>query len=282
MAAKAGHVLVIGAERHQGSAVLRHVGDLGLEAQAIPDGRGESEAHGLSGHHAERSCLEDRAALEEAFRGALGLFLVLDDPQSGPEERLRQGRAIADAAVATGLRHVVYAAATGPDHHQVSCDRSSDIADYFRSLQVPLTVLRPTTVMEEIPWYWLSRYGSDLVLATPFEAHDRLPLIALDDVAALAATALALPGEFVDKTIDIAGDVSSPGDIAALLSAELRQPVSYSQVQVEGVFMYPAASSATSDIEWLRAVYPRLQTLRSWLEEGGGLGLCRHAVAGAA
>ena len=103
--------------------------------------------------------------------------------------------------------------------------------------------------MEEIAWYWLSRYGSALFLATPFEAQDRLPLIALDDVAALAATALARPGEFVGKTIDVAGDVSSPGDIAALLTAELRQPVAYSQVQVEGVFMYPSASSATGDIE---------------------------------
>ena len=111
--------------------------------------------------------------------------------------------------------------------------------------------------MEEIPWYWLSRYGSALFLATPFEAKDRLPLIALDDVAALAATALARPGEFVGKTIDVAGDVSSPGDIAALLTVELRQPVAYSQVQVEGVFMYPSASSATGDIEWLRAVTRR-------------------------
>jgi uncharacterized protein YbjT (DUF2867 family) len=282
MAAKAGHVLVIGAEGHQGSAVLRHLGDLGLQAQVLPDGRGEGESHGLPGHHAEPSSLDDKAALEEAFRGALGLFLVLDDPQAGPEERLRQGRTIADAAVAAGLRHVVYAAATGPDHHQVSCDRSGDVEDYFRSLQVPLTVLRPATVMEEIPWYWLSRYGSDLVLATPFEAKDRLPLIALDDVAALAATALARPDDFIGRTIDIAGDVSSPGAIAALLTAELRQPVAYSQVQVEGVFMYPSASSATSDIDWLRAVYPRLHTLRSWLEEGGGLGLCRRVVAGAA
>ena len=113
MAAKAGHVLVIGAERHHGSAVLRHAGDLGLEARALPGGRGEGEAPGLPGHRAEPAVLDDRTALEEAFRGALGLFLVLDDPQAGPEERLRQGRTIADAALAAGLGHVVYAAATG-------------------------------------------------------------------------------------------------------------------------------------------------------------------------
>jgi len=67
--------------------------------------------------------------------------------------------------------------------------------------------------------------------------------------------------------------------IAALLSQELREPVACSEVQVEGVFIYPEASAATSDIAWLRSVYPGLHTLRSWLEEGGGLALCRRAVA---
>lgn len=279
MTTKAGSVLVIGAAGHQGSAVLRHLSDRGLEAEILLDDRGEGKAHGLPWQRAETASLDDAAALEHAFRGASALFVVLDDPQSRPDERLRHGWAIADAAARAGIEHVVYSAGTGPDHHRIACDRSRAIEEHLRSLGVPLTVLRPTTVMEEIAWYWLSRHGSTLVLATPFEAQSRLPLIAVDDIAALAVTALAAPSDFLGRTIAVAGEVSSPAAIAALLSQELRETVACSEVQVEGVFIYPEASAATSDIAWLRSVYPGLHTLRSWFEAGGGLALCRRAVA---
>ena len=279
MTTKAGSVLVIGAAGHQGSAVRRHLSDRGLNAQVLLDERGEGEAYGLPWQRAETASLDDATALEHAFRSASALFVVLDDPQSGPDERLRHGRAIADAAARAGIEHVVYSAGTGPDHHRIACDRSRAIEEHLRSLGLPLTVLRPTTVMEEIAWYWLSRYGSKLVLATPFEAQSRLPLIAVDDIAALAVIALAAPSDFLSRTIAVAGEVSSPAAIAALLSQELREPVACSEVQVEGVFIYPEASAATSDIAWLRSVYPGLHTLRSWLEESGGLALCRRAVA---
>lgn len=279
MSTKPGSVLVIGAAGHQGSAVLRHLGDRGLQTTVLLDGRGEGEARGLSWHRAPSASLDDAAALDDAFRGADALFMVLDDPQSGPDDRLRHGRTIGDVAMRAGIRHIVYSAGTGPDHHRIACDRATEIETYLRSLNAPLTVLRPTTLMEEIPWYWLSRYGSQPVLATPFEAQSRLPLIAIDDVAALAATALAAPDDFLGKTIAVAGDVSSPTAIVALLSQELGEPVAYEQVQVEGVFIYPEASSASDDITWLRRVHPGLHTLRSWLEDGGGLDLCRRAVA---
>jgi uncharacterized protein YbjT (DUF2867 family) len=273
-------VLVIGAAGHQGSAVLRHLSEHGLEAQVLLDDRGEGEAHGLPWQRAETARLDDAVALDHAFRDAGALFVVLDDPQSGPDERLRNGLAIADAAARAGIEHVVYSADTGPDHHRIACDRSRAIEERLRSLRVPLTVLRPTTVMEEIAWYWLSRYGSKLVLATPFAAQSRLPLIAVDDIAGLAVTALAAPADFLGRTIAIAGEVSSPAAIASLLSLELREPVASSEVQVEGVFIYPeVTTAATTDIAWLRSVYPGLHTLRSWLEEGGGLALCHRAAA---
>jgi hypothetical protein len=52
--------------------------------------------------------------------------------------------------------------------------------------------------------------------------------------------------------------------------------VGYEEVQVEGVFVYQEASTQVHEAEWLREVYPRLHTFESWLEDGGGLELCRH------
>ena len=61
------------------------------------------------------------------------------------------------------------------------------------AIGLPLTVLRPVTIMEEIPWFWLSLLGGEAVLATPYDPDKRLPMICLDDVAGLAARAIPSP-----------------------------------------------------------------------------------------
>jgi uncharacterized protein YbjT (DUF2867 family) len=273
-------VYVVGAAGRQGGAAMRQLRARGLEAHALFD---ERDARGLRDQRwAEPATrlvrFDDAATVERALRGAGALLLVLDQPDTGPAERLRHGRAIADAAVRAGVGHIVFAAATGPDHHRVSCDVSSEIERHLRTLAVRTTVVRPATFMEEIPWYWLSRLGGALNLATPFVGTQRLQLVALEDVGALAALAVARPDEFAGRTIDVAGDVATPLEIATLLADELGEPVRYEEVQVEGVFIYQEASTPVRDGGWLRSVHPALHTLRSWLEEGGGLDLCRAAV----
>jgi uncharacterized protein YbjT (DUF2867 family) len=270
---------VVGAAGHQGGAAMRHLRALGAEARALFDER-DARLH-RGGDWDEPGTVaagfDDKAALEKALRGAGSLILVLDDPDTGPAERLRRGRTIVDAAAAAGVGNVVFAASTGADHHRLSCDVSSETERYLRGLDLPATILRPATFMEEVPWYWLSRYGRDLTLATPFVADAHLPLVALDDVGALAALAVTRPEEFAGRALDVAGDTQTPLGIAAKLSAALDRPVRYEEVQVEGVFVYQEASTQVHDVDWLRSVYPPLHTFASWMDEGGGLELClRH------
>ena len=133
--------------------------------------------------------------------------------------------------------------------------------------------------MEEIPWYWLSSHGREAVLATPYPVTTRLPLICIDDVARLAALAIAKPGQFRGQTIEIAGDKASMAEVADLLTQELHQAVRATEVQVEGVFMLTETDEPSMDISWLRSAYPQLHTVSTWLTLGGGLELCRRALA---
>jgi uncharacterized protein YbjT (DUF2867 family) len=280
MTGEMGPVYVVGAAGHQGGAALSHLRSLGVEAHALfADGdvrrtRDSRWAEPGTG----TAPFDQLEALERALRGAGALVLVLEDPGTGPAERLRHGQNLIDASVAAGVGRIVFAAATGPDHHRLSCDVSSEIARYLERARVPATVLRPATFMEEVPWYWLNRYGRELVLTTPFVATAHLPLVALDDVGALAALAVTRPDEFSGRTVDVAGDTRSPLDIAGLLAVGLGESVRYEEVQVEGVFVYQEASTQVHDIGWLRSLYPSLHSFPSWLDAGGGLSLCRDEV----
>lgn len=283
MTSERGPVCVVGAAGHQGAAALRHLRARGIESFALFDERGSRRDSGWAAQGGSRTVrFDDPAELERALRGAGALILVLEDPDTGPAERLRHGRNLIDAAAGAGVGHVVFAAASGPDHHRLSCDVSSETQRYLERRGVPATVLQPATLMEEVPWYWLSRFGRDLTLATPFVAANHLPLVALDDVGGLAALAATHREGFAGRTIDVAGDVQTPLDIASRLSEALGEPVRYEEVQVEGVFVYQEASTPVHDVEWLRTVHPGLHTFATWLETGGGLELCRHHIGPAA
>ena len=275
-----GTIYVVGAAGHQGRAALDHLRARGLEAHALFDERDARQMRDprWADSATRIARLDDPASVGRALHGAGALFLALEQPETGPAERLRQGKAVAEAAARAGLGHLVFVAAGGSDHHQLSCDVSSEVERRLRKLEVPTTVLRPATFMEEIPWYWLSRFGRELTLSTPFVAGNHLPLVALDDVGALAALALARPGELTGRTLAVAGDTRTPLQVAARLTTGLGEPVRYAEVQVEGVFVNQEATTPVHDIGWLRSLYPRLHTFNGWLEEGGGLELCRRAA----
>jgi uncharacterized protein YbjT (DUF2867 family) len=273
-----GPAYVVGAAGHQGGAALDHLRALGVEARALFGARDARRNHDRwAGEDAGTARFDQPEELARTLRGASALVLVLEDPDTGPAERLRHGQNLVDAAVTAGVGHIVFAAATGPDHHRLSCDVSSEIGRYVERSRVPATVLRPATFMEEVPWYWLNRYGRELVLTTPFVPGAHLPLVALDDMGALAALAVTRPEDFAGRALDVAGDTLTPLDITTALTASLGEPVRYEEVQVEGVFVYQEASTQVHDVGLLRQLYPSLHTFESWLHDAG-LALCRGEV----
>lgn len=271
-------VYVVGAAGHQGGAALEHLRARGVEARALFGARDVRRNHERwAGQGTDTARFDSPDELARTLQGASALVVILEDPDTGPAERLRHGQNLVDAAASAGVGYVVFSAATGPDHHRLSCDVSSEIAGHLERSGVPATILRPATFMEEVPWYWLNRFGRELVLTTPFVSTAHLPLVALDDMGALAALAVTRPEDFAGRSLDVAGDTRTPLDIAGRLTAALGEPVRYEEVQVEGVFVYQEASTQVHDVGVLRELYPELHTFESWLE-AGGLALCRSEI----
>jgi uncharacterized protein YbjT (DUF2867 family) len=278
-----GTVLVFGGDELEGTSAVRSLRDRGFAVKVVLGGADDQAVARLRtlGATVAPGDVNDGAALESALHGAHSLVVVIDEADVGPQARLREGRVVAEAARASGVGHVVYIAGTGPDHHQVSCDRSREIEERMRELKLPLTVLRPVTLMEEVPWYWLDRFPTGLELATPYEPDLPLPLVAADDIGAVAALAVAQPGPFLGRSVALAGDEVTPRLIADEIARALEEPVRLTEVQVEGVFMYPEAVGHARDLEWLRGVYPPLLTFREWLTSCGS-DVCRSMVGTAA
>jgi uncharacterized protein YbjT (DUF2867 family) len=105
-------IAVTGATGQQGGAVARHLLSKGWKVRVLTRDVSKPAAKVLSAAGADvlRADNDDRASLDAAFQGAYGVFSVQNYwlPNVGSEGEVRQGKAIADAAKAAGVQHLVY------------------------------------------------------------------------------------------------------------------------------------------------------------------------------
>jgi uncharacterized protein YbjT (DUF2867 family) len=112
-------------------------------------------------------------------------------------------------------------------------------------------------------------------------AGDRpMQVIAVEDIAAFAALALADPDRYAGRTLELAGDDPTPEAAVAAIGAAtglslryVRMPREEAErigVEVARVLdLQEAGHGWHADIEALRVLHPGLLTLRDWLDRGG-------------
>ncbi|MFD7668244.1 NmrA family NAD(P)-binding protein [Streptomyces sp. NPDC059788] len=231
--------------------------------------------------------MADPIALGAALEGPYGVFSVQPapgtpglPPEYGRQEEIRHGRSVADAALAAGARLLVYTSANSAQlHSSVSVLESKGaIEAHIRTLGIPATVLRPTSFMENYAHpVWGLRDGT---LPSAIAPEVPQQLIALDDIAALAALAFANHGRFAGQALELAGDALTPVENASAISRATGHTVPYVRIPMdtlrelspeaaEGIQWLNDRRSFAVDIDALRALHPGLLTFEAWLHQGG-------------
>ncbi len=108
----------------------------------------------------------------------------------------------------------------------------------------------------------------------------RLQMIAVDDIGGIAALAFRQPGEWLGKTVEIAGDELTMVEAAAVFSASLGRPVEYVGGHEDRPGGGDEARSMAAwfdevgydvDIAAVRAVYPGLRDFAEFVVEAAWL-----------
>jgi len=221
-------VVVCGATGNQGKAVVSALlASQQWEVVALTRSTEGAAAGELrrAGARVVRADLLDRASLVEAFRGAYGVFGVTqpwsaDYKKCDVASEVRQGRNIIDACLECGIEHLVLSTVMllfDYQRGQIShVDSKLDIEAYAREKQVPMTIVRPASFMDNIglPFFPVKR-GS----VRGFVAGDaKVPYVACADIGVLVAAALSRPAEVLGKEVRALGDLVSGADLAAALS----------------------------------------------------------------
>lgn len=275
-------VFVTGATGQQGGAVADRLLADGWRVRALTRDRDSVRALALANAGAEviTGSLEDPATIDRCVDGVYGVFSVHPGPLAPDQDEVKAGKAIADAAMKYGVTHVVYSSGLGADRGGQST--KWEIEQYIAASDVSATVLRPSSFMENLITQSATVGVRDGALRTAAAPHVRQQFIALDDIAAFAALALASPDEYRGRTLELVGDALTPPEVAAAISAAVGQEVPYIQRPIEELRRinerfargYELLNSSDGsvpdvDIDELRSLHPELMGFRNWLNRKG-------------
>jgi uncharacterized protein YbjT (DUF2867 family) len=229
-----GSVLVSGATGRQGGAVIRHLLKNNIDVKALsrtPDSIASQQlvSRGVTIVNGDMS---DPPSILNAMKDCVGVFSVQNFFEYGTEKEIQFGKNMADAAKKSGVSHFVYNSVCNADSKTGLPHFESKfiIEQYISSIGLPSTILRPVKFMENyyIPQVFKGILGGKLF--DPIRAGMKHQMIAVDDIGAYAADAFMNSGQYLGKTVEIAGDELTNEQVAIAMSQSLGMNVKFKKL----------------------------------------------------
>jgi uncharacterized protein YbjT (DUF2867 family) len=247
-------ILITGVTGQQGGAVARALQGSGFHLRGLTRKPESDRALALTRQGIEivKGDLDDEATLRPALAGAWGVFGVQNAGEAGVEREEAQGKRLATLARKAGVEHYVYTSVgsadkqTGVPHF----DNKWRIEETVRGLRFPShVILRPVFFIENLVAPF-SLQGSTLAWA--LGPDTKLQMIAVDDIGWFGARAFTDAAVLNRREIDLAGDVGTLPEAAAILTKALGRPIAFAQTPIEQVRQYSKEMAAM--LEWFERV----------------------------
>ncbi|RKT84596.1 Uncharacterized conserved protein YbjT, contains NAD(P)-binding and DUF2867 domains [Saccharopolyspora antimicrobica] len=237
-------VLVTGATGRQGGAAARALLAAGVPVRALVRNPSADKAKAVEALGAELvpGDLHDRDSVRRAADGVRAVFSVqmpaftADGPDFDGE--LVQGVNLIEAALAAGVPQFVHTSVSGAGQHtgtpgwadgrwamlEHAMSTKTALQERLRAAGFPRwTLLKPSFFMENFlpATAFLFPRGIEGGLVSVVKPGTRLSLVAVDDIGAAAAAAIAEPERFDRAELELASDLLSMREIAEVLSRVL-------------------------------------------------------------
>jgi uncharacterized protein YbjT (DUF2867 family) len=199
--------------------------------------------------------LDDGASLEKALVGISSIYchaLAPDSTKPDPQE-IERAKRLARAAKQANIAHFVYNSAGGVDRHSGvgHIQQKYEVEKVLKQADIPTTMLRACLFMEE---FW-KKYTRPSILKGVFSFSlqpDRpLHLIATKDMGRVAAYTIEHRSKYIDREIELAGDVLTPIQMAEEFSRVQGKPVTYKEIP-SWIFLLFLRKSLFDLIQWYR------------------------------
>jgi uncharacterized protein YbjT (DUF2867 family) len=300
-------IAVTGATGAQGGGLVRAIlndPSGGFAVRAITRDPNSDKARALAALGAEvvAGDVDDEASLKRAFTGAHGAYCVTFFwAHFSPEKEIAEAAAMARAAKASGVAHVVWSTLEDTrkrvplsDNRMPTLNGKYKVPHFdgkgeadaeFARAGVPTTFLLTSFYWDNLIHFGMGpRKGADgqLVFALPM-GDKKLPGIAAEDIGRCAYGVFKRGSELIGRTVGIAGEHPTGAQMAATLGKVLGQPVSYYPMPFDAYrkLGFPGADDlgnmfqykhdfetefcGARSLEFSRSLNPQLQTFEAWV-----------------
>lgn len=315
-------IAVVGATGAQGGGLVRAIlndPNGGFAARVLTRDVNGARAKDFARLGAEVAAadIDDPESLKKAFEGAYAAFCVTFFwAHLSPEKEIAEAKAMALAAKATGLRHVIWSTLEDTrllvpltdnrmptlqgKYKVLHSDGKGESDHLFADAGVPVTFLLTSLYWDNFIYFGMGpKRGPDGKLVITFPMDDkRSPWIAAEDIGKCAYGIFKRGDEFIGKKVAISGENLTGAQIAAVFTEVLGHEVRYDSVSPDtyrGSGLLGAESlgnmfqllrdfenyfCGVRDPDFARSLNPSLQSFKMWLTQNkSAFSLARVASA---
>jgi len=226
-------ILVTGATGQQGGAVAKALLAKGQKIRVMTRNPDKASTLAKAGAEVVKGDLTNPGDLQEALRGAHGVFAMSTPFEAGMDAEVRQGIEMADAAKRARVAHYVYTS-VGSAHRHTGIPHFESkwkVEQHIAKIGLPSTILRPVWFMENFTTF--AKPSAEGVLSLPMKPGRKLAMVALKDIGEFGAVAFVRPKDFLGQAIDLAGDDLTMSEVAAQLSRTMGRPIRFQEFPLE-------------------------------------------------
>jgi uncharacterized protein YbjT (DUF2867 family) len=274
-------IAVVGATGLQGGATARALLGANAPVRALARRTDSAATRALTelGADLVAADLDDPEGLRAAFTGVDGVFaMTTPGPDHRTDLEVTHGHAIADAAAAAGVPHVVYSSVGGAERHTgiPHFDSKRDVEEYLVARGLSTTFVRPVFFIDNFAQFTTpTMEDGTLTVRLPLPPGIPLQMITVEDIGAVAAAAALDPDRVPGGSIEIAGDELTGEQIAEAYQHRYDVPARYEPLPIDmlgddadqrAMFEWFAHLPAfQADLAATRALAPQTKTLEQWL-----------------
>ena len=232
-------VLVSGATGNQGGAVTQALLVSGHKVRALTRNTESPRARRLEKHGVEliRGNLDDAESLERALQDTDSFYLMGSPQEGGVDGETKQGIAMANAAKAAKVGHLVYGSVANADLNTgiPHFDSKFLVEEHIRKLEIPYTISAPVFFMDNLiaPWSLDALKGGKIMQAMPGDRS--LQQVSVKNIGEFVASLIGRREEVFGKRFDFAGDDLTGDECAANLTRITGHQVIYEALPVSVV-----------------------------------------------
>lgn len=300
-------ITVFGATGAQGGGLARSIladpdGPFAVRAVTRDTASPAAKALAKAGAEVVAADVDDAAAVARALDGAYGAYFVTFFwAHFSPLKELAEARIMAQAARNARLKHAIWSTLedtrrrvplsddrmpTLMENYKVPhFDAKGEADQFFRDAGVPTTFLLTSFYWDNLIHFGMNpQRGADGTLGFVLPMGDRrLSGIAAEDIGRCAHGVFRRGGDFIGRTVGIAGEHLTGAEMAAALSRALGEKVNHVDVSFEAYrgFGFPGAADlgnmfqfkhdfnaefcGARSVELSRELNPELQSFATWL-----------------